>query len=126
LRRAWLALEEDWIAQVKELAAKLREDEKLTPEFLALTTSAAEQLRDVANKAQRDAEEAEMIVSAVANAMGNPKLVEEEAPEPAHTTNGKAKTPKAKAPKPKAPKVKKKRIRLAKHPKKVDGKFVGV
>jgi hypothetical protein len=128
--RAWLALEETWLDQVTTLVNKLREDEKLTPEFLALTNSAVEQLRTVADKAKLDADAAEEIALTVAAAMGNPKLVAEEAPEPT-TPRVKAK-PKAK---PKAqPRVqarakpktqpKKKRVRLAKHPRMVNGKFV--
>ena len=106
---------------------RLSDNEKHTPEFLTLVTGAANQLRDMAYKAQCDAEEAENIAKAVDNAMGNPQLTleEEEAPAPSrngngvHAGNGKAK-PK---PKPKAAK-KGKRTRLAKHPRLVDGKIV--
>jgi hypothetical protein len=120
--QAWLALEEDWIGQVKTLAAKLDDDEKHTPEFLALTADAAKQLRAVATKAMNDAEEAEYIFNAVNKAMGSPDLVPEEDEEPVlHATapsraNGKANGKAGTA-------TKKKRVRLARHPKMVNGKF---
>jgi hypothetical protein len=115
--RAWLALEEDWIDQVKVLAAKLNEDEKHTPEFLALTIDAAKQLRDVATKALSDAEEAEILAGEIRKAMGDPDLVvaEDEEPAPAARANGKSNG--------KAAGPGKKRVRLARHPKMVDGKF---
>jgi hypothetical protein len=122
--RAWLALEDDWIDQVKVLANKMAEDERHTPEFLALTTEAATQLRDVANKAQRDAEEAEEIANSVRKAMGDPDLTEEvteDDDEPVQPTNGKHRVPTAH----KNGKAKTKpRVRLAKHPKMVNGKVV--
>jgi hypothetical protein len=112
--KAWLNLEADWIDQVKILAGKMDEDERHTPEFLQLTKEAAVQLREVANRAQRDAEEAEALAAAVDQAMGSPELTledKEEAHAPAHTNgkhhiNGKAKP----------------RVRLARHPKLVGGK----
>ena len=122
--QAWLALEEDWIVQVRELVGKASEDAKHTPEFLALVNGAATQLRTVAEKALQDAEAAEMIANDVHKAMGNPKLVAEEAPEPVRP-RVKAK-PKAKPKAQPKAKPKKKRVRLAKHPKMVNGKFVGV
>jgi hypothetical protein len=119
--QAWLALEAGWLPQVDILVAKLKDDEKLTPEFLALTQSAASQLREVATKATLDAEAAEAIAKAVSEAMGEPelKLEDEDVESPAKTNgvhkvaakaNGKAKPSK--------------RIRLAKHPRVTNGKLV--
>ena len=133
--KAWLALEEDWVEQVKTLAAKLSEDEKHTPEFLANTTAAAQQLRDLADKAQKDADAAEAIVAEVSRAMGSPELklqaavqvIAQSIPDAfpasdstsksraAHKAHGKGK-PHAK------PKTGK-RPRLAKHPKMANGKL---
>jgi hypothetical protein len=122
--QAWLALEEDWIIQVKDLVLKLGEDEKLTPEFVATTKAAAAQLRSVANKAQRDAEEAEAIAAEVDKALGHPELTPEAPAATVPTTNGAPKhngvprtRTKAKAKAKTAPGKPGKRIRLAKHPK---------
>jgi hypothetical protein len=125
--RAWLAQEDGWIDQFKGLVSNLSDDEKHTPEFLQLTHEAAIQLRDVANKAQRDAEEAEAIAAEVSTAMGNPELTEdaeeteEEAPAKVSANgNGmhKGKLRKAGMAKPKP------RVRLAKHPKAVNGQVM--
>jgi hypothetical protein len=117
--KAWLALEEDWISQVKALVSKLDEGEKFTPEFLALTTSAAQQLRDVSNKAQVDAEEAEAIAAEVAKAMSPESQLKAAVRTVAKSAKEALSTSKAKG-KPSA------KPRLAKHPKMVDGKVVSV
>ena len=116
--QAWLALEDDWLPQVKKLVAKLGDDEKITPEFVAMTNAAAAQLRSVAEKALQDAAAAEEIADAVHKAMGSPKLepVEEAATRPVGARPRAKAQPKAKV----GP-----RARLAKHPKMVDGKLVG-
>jgi hypothetical protein len=111
--QAWLALEADWLPQVDALVAKLKDDEKFTPDFLALTQSAASQLRKVASKATLDAEAAEAIAKEVSEAMGSPELqLEEVDEEPVRPgTNGVHKAKVNGKTKPG------KRIRLAKHPK---------
>jgi hypothetical protein len=118
--REWLRLEETWIDQVKGLAAKLDDDQRHTAEFVKSTRAAAEQLRSVAIKAQRDAEEAEALAAAAAGDAGDVAVEEEEKPAraPRHAGNGRAHTngkPKTKT---------KPRIRLARHPKMENGKVV--
>jgi hypothetical protein len=117
--KAWLALEEDWVSQVKALVSKLDEGEKFTPEFLALTTSAAKQLRDVSNKAQVDAEAAEAIAAEVAKAMSPESQLKATVRTVAKSAKEALSRSKVKG-KPGA------KPRLAKHPKMVDGKVVSV
>lgn len=117
--KAWLALEGDWVSQVKALVAKLDADEKLTPEFLAVTTSAAQQLREISNKAQLDAEEAEAIAAEVSRAMSPEAQLQA-------AVRTVAKSAKEALSKPKAKGKSVAKPRLAKHPKMVDGKAVSL